>query len=696
MSKLVRVQTSKYRVVLTDLLPYERPVFFTNRFFARFLRKYGVRTDGERLIATNENAADGQIDELLNILSGENDAQRACYQYTIAKNNNEGGRLLSIIHPFHQVRMVEFYDKYKTVLVDFCTRSHFSIRYPYRVAKYHKQGKCYPTQFDDRKAVPEGVTTEKSYFAYKEYRNINAFYDDYRFLRAEKHFDLMYKVDLEHCFETVNAAQLARAMFNDDQYNQYQNIASDFKELQESFGNKDNGIIIGPEFSRIFAEIILQRIDLNIEKKLEKRGLKFKRDYVLYRYVDDGFIFCKNENDRKTITEVYDECMAEYGLKRKEEKCCIYTTKPFLDNISMAKYELNLLVKDAFQNRLITLQGYVHRSEGEHGERPFCLDVKNFLKSYRMIMARYQKMEDRDKNDGNDKDNGSKIVVLTKEIMGYLLAQMRRETTRVIEEFDMLYREYCETDLQSELDEEGKRIKSIYEDSFVQFALNLTEILFYLFSVDRRMVTSAKVVRIINMLQLYVRGRYVLPNNLWAHKFSSHSISALDKKISDETHFVLENTPSEVFNHLEILNLLELQKDMFKANRIRPISLKKYIKDWTVEDLDFFTAFELFHFTKNDDDYKDVNEMVGAWIEKQFKNIADGYVNTETVLTLLEVVATPYIDKEKKETYLNHLATHYDVGKLKCEMNKTKELFIKWHKYNLYEQIQTVNSEEAY
>lgn len=685
MSKLVRVQNSKYRVVLTDLLPYERPVFFTNRFFARFLRKYGVRTDGERLIASNEHTAAWQMDELLNILSGENDIQRKCYQYTIAKNNEEEGRQLSIIHPFHQVKMLEFYDKYKTVLVDFCTRSHFSIRYPYRIAKYHKQAKSYPSQFDDRKAISEDVTTEKSYFAYKEYRNINAFYDDYRFLRAEKRFDVMYKVDLEHCFETIKTTQLARAMFHDDLYNQYQNMASDFKNLQESFGNNERGIVVGPEFSRIFAEIILQRIDLNIEKKLEEEGLKFKRDYLFYRYVDDSFIFCKNEVDRVKIMTAYDACIAEYELNRKDEKCCTYTTKPFLDNISMAKYELRQLVREAFQNQLVTLQGYVRRYEGKHSDCPYRLDVKDFLKSYRMILARYQK-----------KDGENKVIVLTKDIMGYLLTQIRMETANVIENFDALYREYCETDLQHELDEEGKRIKVIYENSFTAFALNLTEILFYLFLADRRMATSAKVVRIINMLQLSVRGRYVLPNNLWTHKFSSHSISVIDQKISVETRFVLENIPSKTFNHLEILNLLELQKDMFKANRIQLVSLRKFMKDWTIEDMDFFTAFELFHFTKGEDDFRDVNDQIYMWIEKQFEKISAGQVNTESVLTLLEVLATPNINREKKEIYLHHLSNYCDVEKLIHGMDKTKELFIKWHRYNLYEQIQTSNSEEAY
>ena len=36
--------------------------------------------------------------------------------------------------------------------------------------------------------------------------------------------------------------------------------------------NETNGIVIGPEFSRIFAEIILQRVDKEVEKALYVNG----------------------------------------------------------------------------------------------------------------------------------------------------------------------------------------------------------------------------------------------------------------------------------------------------------------------------------------------------------------------------------------------------------------------------------------
>ena len=61
--------------------------------------------------------------------------------------------------------------------------------------------------------------------------------------------------------------------------------------MQSSNWRETHGIPIGSEFSRIFAEIIFQRIDNNIMQEINKRFEQHKFiDYRIYRYVDDFFI----------------------------------------------------------------------------------------------------------------------------------------------------------------------------------------------------------------------------------------------------------------------------------------------------------------------------------------------------------------------------------------------------------------------
>ena len=47
--KKIRLKYKKERVLLSDVLPYELPVIFTNRYFYRYLVSNGVKFDGNEL-----------------------------------------------------------------------------------------------------------------------------------------------------------------------------------------------------------------------------------------------------------------------------------------------------------------------------------------------------------------------------------------------------------------------------------------------------------------------------------------------------------------------------------------------------------------------------------------------------------------------------------------------------------------------
>ena len=123
MGKLVHISSSKYRALLSEVLPYERPIFFSNRSFVRFLERYGVRTEGGRLVATKNQEAG--LDEFLQIIGGANGDKRISFQYEISRGQvkdqkDSKMRCLTVIHPYHQVEIAEFYERYRMLLIDFC------------------------------------------------------------------------------------------------------------------------------------------------------------------------------------------------------------------------------------------------------------------------------------------------------------------------------------------------------------------------------------------------------------------------------------------------------------------------------------------------------------------------------------------------------------------------------------------------
>src|SRR3546814_5059604 len=50
------------------------------------------------------------------------------------------------------------------------------------------------------------------------------------------------------------------------------------KLMQRANYNETKGIVVGPEFSRVFAEIILQRVDQKVIANLAVNGLVFNRE----------------------------------------------------------------------------------------------------------------------------------------------------------------------------------------------------------------------------------------------------------------------------------------------------------------------------------------------------------------------------------------------------------------------------------
>ncbi|BFM73313.1 hypothetical protein JUNP496_3017 [Acinetobacter baumannii] len=118
--------------------------------------------------------------------------------------------------------------------------------------------------------------------------------------------------------------------------------------MKGAYHGNTHGIVIGPEFSRIFAEILLQSIDVAIKNKLRNEmGIKEGVDYVIKRYVDDYFLFYNNEQTSNLIFECIVEELSKYRLFCNESKS-IRTTIPFITGITIAKHEIRKRLETFF------------------------------------------------------------------------------------------------------------------------------------------------------------------------------------------------------------------------------------------------------------------------------------------------------------------------------------------------------------
>jgi hypothetical protein len=690
MGRFVRVKNSKYRVVVSDALPYEHPAFFTNRFFARFLKYYGVVVKDGQLEATRNKDEEG-LKEFLSILGGKRGDIRLCYQYTISKPGKDEGRRLTVIHPYHQVQLVEFYDRYKKLLIEFCKRSHFSIRYPYKVASYQKKANGFHKFISDDVQEWESNDRLRHFFVYRYYGNINHFYGDYRFLRAEKQFSCLKKLDLTECFDRIVPEDLSEALFEVPMENATGSLAHCFCLLQKSFHQslpgEVTGIVIGPEFSRIYAEMILQAVDVRTERRLEKEfNLHHTRDYRFYRYVDDGFLFYNEDRVNIIFSCVYSEELKRFNQQINRKKVSVFKQRPFVEPLAVAKEELLNLVNEMFENRLKTFKGFMYSQQGRY-DSPIHTDYKIFINRVRAIIAA---------------SKTSKDVVTYDKLTLFLLGLIRVRLERLLGDFNVLYRQYQYVDYKLDIDEKGLRIKDYYEASFIDFARELTEILFFLLNSDSRMSTSLKVVAIINLLQMFVRGRYWFEEEeAFSAKFPIAKIKFLDGKISDETSNYIKNKESLSAGVMETLNVLELQKVMSMGERISPNVLHSYLSNIgklkrNEESLDFFSAFELLHLIQGNAVYSDVSDLVYCWIDKKMNELEMvGRSSAEAVLTFLELLCCPWIDEGFRKRWEQKLFPGSE-DKIDNFARRQKDIFVKWRNYRLLEEMQLINSSEVY
>ena len=299
--------------------------------------------------------------------------------------HNLDGRTLSIIHPRNQVAVANFYAKYKALIMYYASVSDFSIRSPVSVSRF--------VNFDDKlhkkmlKALGKGIELEDkeykqigSYFVYKEFSNIHRFFESDIYHQCEKKYDAMLQVDITKCFDSIYTHSITWAIIGKQQTKlniaeANTTFAGQFDKLMQRLNhNETNGIVIGPEFSRIFAEIILQSIDRNILNRLNKKptNLKYKIDFEVFRYVDDYFIFYNLPSTKNIFIEILQDELKAYKLSINTTKIKEYQ-KPIITEITVAKDRISTLMDAEITS---TIKEHPHTAPDKPAAQILVCDIK--------------------------------------------------------------------------------------------------------------------------------------------------------------------------------------------------------------------------------------------------------------------------------------------------------------------------------
>lgn len=424
MNKVRINKQDKLRVIQTEVLPYELPIFISNFGFYLALKSSTTQNVIKKIIGIT-----GKIDKLNTKSYDYNEKIKYTipFNYKISKSQSEY-RTLSIIHPRMQYLFCGFYDYYADIIVMNTNKSIFSLRHPHEIASIYNS----PIAQNDINTEEEitqnpiisdfcDIENNFSYFKNAKYKLLYLFYDSYEFHRLEKRFSKLLKLDVAKCFNHIYTHSLSWAITNKSFAKKHANSFSFENEfdiyMQKSNNNETNGIAIGPELSRIFSEIIFQKIDNNVLARINELTLKLGIDYEIRRYIDDYFIFYRDDKDKENIQNIISEELEHYKLYINAAKTRNIST-PFITDITIAKDNLLLYFKEFFAV-LEYDNKYFHRLSSV------------YIKKYKSIIAHH---------DVTYSDiNRFFFVIFRKELHKYLKSEFSKNINNLCLIIDILF-----------------------------------------------------------------------------------------------------------------------------------------------------------------------------------------------------------------------------------------------------------------
>jgi hypothetical protein len=624
----------KTRILLTELLPYEVPMLFSNEGFYQIINKGNYSKFFDRIIQLSKAGGDGK-------------KYGIPFNYDIRKNIEGDTRTLSVIHPYCQYYFIELYEKYDSLMLHLCSKSHFSLRRISKVAKFFYSPDFVYSEDNHKNAdlevEPEVLDVEtkylKSYFTYYPIDLIYKFYDRNEFQRLEQRFNYLMEFDISKCFYHIYTHSVTWAVKDKESAKRnaretsFENTFD--KLMQLANYNETNGIVVGPEISRIFAEIILQQVDINVLKKLEGQ-YKYGIDYEVRRYVDDYFVFSNDSKILETVKKEFQKELVFYKLYLNPTKSDI-KTPPFITSVTVGKRELQELLLNLYDSLFEVKEKIAVGSENKENvkvlsriRRPISVSQR-FIKDFQCIVKR----------------NGLTYDILSKDIIRFF----KTKFTKILKEGEL------END------------KEVVENLF----LVLFDILFYAYSLNINSNTTFKLAQIIVLACKY------LENQKAELKHTIYS------KISKEADFVLTNfqrksKTSET--NIETLNLIIALK---KLDDNYALSVRKISEIFGIEEQDNFERLNYFHiitllyYIENKTEYMDLKNQIEKAVEHKFNDNDDPFSKSEFTMLFFDYINCPFVsDKSKRKVLQNSgYATKNLAEKIK-EITDQKIWFMNW------------------
>ncbi len=652
-NRAIKIEVSDYaRVLATETVPYETPIIFSN--------------DGLHFNCIDTDSECKFLSFIKKSIIKEKKSATIPFRYQIRKNATEYRRL-SLLHPASQWQMKEFYQEYDQLILHYCSLSPISIRAPLKIAStYYKKNSWENIHKYKHGGIQEhwtdGVAKHcPSYFSYRGHDRLYKFFDSRGYFNLEKRFSYFLNLDVSKCFDSIYTHTLSWAVKHKEFTKSHVKVTSTFAQqfdslMQRANHNETNGIVIGPEISRIFSEIIFQSIDITTIENLEKSTcpLKLGADYSIRRYVDDLFIFGHSEESVRLVYEQYAENLAKFNLYPNKSKSSLLT-RPFYTAKSRIIHRASNAAND-FINTFL-------EADEESKRRLKPQTVFDVWKLTRKFVA-------------STKSICSENNATYDELSSFLISVFFERIKKLV-------------NVDSPILE--KESQKSYKDACLVFL----EVLFFLYSVAPAVSSSYKL-----STSIIVLTRFSQKNlGEYGATIKQRIIELSEQMLLSQ--YLNKNSSVERFIPLELLNIALAITELGKEHLLPLSSVEKIFQH--KGPLNYFEIISGLYYVSDHPEYESIRKSLIQEASRNLRDLNNISMDAEKACLFLDFLSCPNIEIERKVQVMTNFykamkeptPDHTELQQFFSE-KKFPHWFVSWDEIDLLNQLEKKELKQAY
>lgn len=667
--KNIKLDKKDYlRALLCDTSPSDCPIIFSNDGLYINATKCENRDENDStyspLFSFYSKIINPRLDVVINKDEQEQKKKKQSFpfKYCIVKDQFSL-RHLSLIHPRAQLNYCEFYKNYASVIIFNSSKSNFSIRFPRKVANSFFIFES--NKSEKYKEVDIDTTSDElmrkyssSYFSYGGFNRIYKLFQSKMYIDFEKKFSVMWMLDVSHCFDSIYTHSISWALKNKEYIKKYVKYSNQFGQeldtlMQRSNNNETNGIPIGSEFSRIFAELIFQRIDCNIEEYLlNEYNLVNGVNYVVLRYVDDFIIFSNDESNAEVIAKTINLKLNEFNLQLNSTKLKKYS-RPFCTSKTGVIVKINDLLKD-LECKLFNKENNeiaINAIKSKHSMKVY---VINKVKSICL-------------------DSHSSYS----DISSYIISSLSRRLISFTQEFS------------AEKIKDKELLKNIKDIIFI-----FSDLMSFFFSVSPTVSSSYKFSKTMVIVDEYLENISNDYSCIFMTKLIN-DIESVNYGENDNGLFVDDFISIEKVNL--ILSTTFFGDNFLVSNKIFDMILHK-------KKLDYFTIVSLLFYFRNRSSFQEFKNIIEEKIKISLMKDMELLQSSEKAHLFLDIMSCPFVSiKTRRCLYKKYLKIYEpklnrSISDINEDLRSLLEIFwfVKWDELDLLKMIEKKELKESY